>query len=158
MISSIIFFIINKEDLSIPKIENIDNYEIIKNHDPDWDYIRMYNGDYRVRKKSDPYDAWNEPVEEQLIAVKKVFESAEEKKPCECGCDNEDVIENDLNQLKKLSNSYEKDSDDYFQNVVENSYLARGFYAEQLKIDKFDLAIDWGWFYFITKPLFFVIN
>ncbi len=46
----------------------------------------------------------------------------------------EDVIENDLNQLKKLSNSYEKGSDDYFQNVVENSYLARGFYAEQLKI------------------------
>ena len=31
-------------------------------------------------------------------------------------------------------------------------------YAEKFGIEKFDLAIDWGWFYFITKPLFFVIN
>ena len=31
-------------------------------------------------------------------------------------------------------------------------------YAEKEKIDRFDLAIDWGWFYFITKPLFFVID
>ncbi len=31
-------------------------------------------------------------------------------------------------------------------------------YVEKEKIDRFDLAIDWGWFYFITKPLFFVID
>ena len=31
-------------------------------------------------------------------------------------------------------------------------------YAESLGINKFDLAIDWGWFYFIVKPLFFVID
>ena len=31
-------------------------------------------------------------------------------------------------------------------------------YAENLKIDKFDLAIDWGFMYFITKPLFFGID
>ena len=31
-------------------------------------------------------------------------------------------------------------------------------YAEKLNIEKFDLTIDWGWFYFITKPLFFVIE
>jgi len=31
-------------------------------------------------------------------------------------------------------------------------------YAEQLSIEKFDLAIDWGWFYFFTKPLFFTID
>jgi YidC/Oxa1 family membrane protein insertase len=31
-------------------------------------------------------------------------------------------------------------------------------YAETLGIEKFDLAIDWGWFYFFTKPLFFVID
>tara|TARA_Y100000590_G_scaffold432378_1_gene548336 strand:+ start:752 stop:2431 length:1680 start_codon:yes stop_codon:yes gene_type:complete len=31
-------------------------------------------------------------------------------------------------------------------------------YAEKLDIEKFDLAIDWGWFYFFTKPLFFVID
>ncbi|MDC0232023.1 membrane protein insertase YidC [Pelagibacteraceae bacterium] len=31
-------------------------------------------------------------------------------------------------------------------------------YAEELNIEKFDLAIDWGWFYFFTKPLFFIID
>ena len=31
-------------------------------------------------------------------------------------------------------------------------------YAESLNINKFDLAIDWGWFYFIVKPLFFAIQ
>ena len=31
-------------------------------------------------------------------------------------------------------------------------------YAENEKIEKFDLVIDWGWFYFFTKPLFFVID
>ena len=31
-------------------------------------------------------------------------------------------------------------------------------YAESENIDKFDLTIDWGWFYFFTKPLFFVID
>ncbi len=31
-------------------------------------------------------------------------------------------------------------------------------YAESENIEKFDLIIDWGWFYFFTKPLFFVID
>jgi len=31
-------------------------------------------------------------------------------------------------------------------------------YAESLGIDKFDLVIDWGFLYFITKPLFFGID
>ena len=31
-------------------------------------------------------------------------------------------------------------------------------YAENQNIKKFDLVIDWGWFYFFTKPLFFVID
>ena len=31
-------------------------------------------------------------------------------------------------------------------------------YAEQLSIDKFDLVIDWGFLYFITKPLFYGID
>tara|TARA_B100001123_G_scaffold176624_1_gene202574 strand:- start:745 stop:1908 length:1164 start_codon:yes stop_codon:yes gene_type:complete len=31
-------------------------------------------------------------------------------------------------------------------------------YAENLKIDKFDLVIDWGVMYFLTKPLFFAID
>ncbi|MFL2887610.1 MAG: membrane protein insertase YidC [Pelagibacterales bacterium MED-G40] len=31
-------------------------------------------------------------------------------------------------------------------------------YAESQNIEKFDLVIDWGWFYFFTKPLFFIID
>jgi len=31
-------------------------------------------------------------------------------------------------------------------------------YAEELSIDKFDLVIDWGFLYFITKPLFYGID
>ncbi|MGV1014490.1 MAG: membrane protein insertase YidC [Methyloceanibacter sp.] len=31
-------------------------------------------------------------------------------------------------------------------------------YAEKYSIPKFDLLIDWGWFYFLTKPLFFVLD
>jgi len=31
-------------------------------------------------------------------------------------------------------------------------------YAESEKINKFDLVIDWGWFYWLTKPFFFVIH
>jgi YidC/Oxa1 family membrane protein insertase len=31
-------------------------------------------------------------------------------------------------------------------------------YEQKLELNHFDLLIDWGWFYFITKPLFFVID
>ena len=31
-------------------------------------------------------------------------------------------------------------------------------YASNENINKFDLVIDWGWFYFFTKPLFFIID
>jgi YidC/Oxa1 family membrane protein insertase len=31
-------------------------------------------------------------------------------------------------------------------------------YEKQLNLNRFDLLIDWGWFYFITKPLFMVID
>ena len=31
-------------------------------------------------------------------------------------------------------------------------------YALEQNIEKFDLVIDWGWFYFFTKPLFFIID
>jgi len=31
-------------------------------------------------------------------------------------------------------------------------------YNTQLKLNKFDLLIDWGWFYFITKPMFFTLD
>jgi YidC/Oxa1 family membrane protein insertase len=31
-------------------------------------------------------------------------------------------------------------------------------YEKQFHLNRFDLLIDWGWFYFITKPLFMVID
>ena len=31
-------------------------------------------------------------------------------------------------------------------------------YNEKLKLNRFDLLIDWGWFYFITKPMFWTID
>ncbi|HHI82682.1 MAG TPA: membrane protein insertase YidC, partial [Rhizobiales bacterium] len=31
-------------------------------------------------------------------------------------------------------------------------------YGEKQKIERFDLMVDWGWFHFITKPLFYLIH
>jgi len=31
-------------------------------------------------------------------------------------------------------------------------------YQDALKVKNFDLLIDWGWFYFITKPLFYALD
>jgi YidC/Oxa1 family membrane protein insertase len=31
-------------------------------------------------------------------------------------------------------------------------------YQEQIGIVRFDLSIDWGWFYFLTRPIFFVLD
>ena len=31
-------------------------------------------------------------------------------------------------------------------------------YEEDLKIKNFDLAIDFGWFYFLTKPFFYALS
>jgi YidC/Oxa1 family membrane protein insertase len=33
-----------------------------------------------------------------------------------------------------------------------------GDYAEKFGVDKFDRAIDFGWFYFIAKPFFYILN
>ena len=30
--------------------------------------------------------------------------------------------------------------------------------GEKYKIDRFDLMIDWGWFYFLTKPMFYLLD
>jgi YidC/Oxa1 family membrane protein insertase len=32
------------------------------------------------------------------------------------------------------------------------------FYDKQLQLNRFELLIDWGWFYFITKPMFWAID
>ena len=42
--------------------------------------------------------------------------------------------------------------------VVAKEVKVIDAYAESEGINKFDLTIDWGWLYFLTKPLFFVIN
>ncbi|MGB8818815.1 MAG: membrane protein insertase YidC [Rhizobiaceae bacterium] len=31
-------------------------------------------------------------------------------------------------------------------------------YREQANINRFDLMIDWGWFYFLTKPMFYLMD
>jgi len=31
-------------------------------------------------------------------------------------------------------------------------------YAKNLDIDKFDLAVDFGWYYFLTKPFFYILD
>jgi YidC/Oxa1 family membrane protein insertase len=33
-----------------------------------------------------------------------------------------------------------------------------GGYNKQLSLNHFDLLIDWGWFYFITKPMFLILD
>src|SRR6202044_1470783 len=33
-----------------------------------------------------------------------------------------------------------------------------GGYNQALHLNHFDLLIDWGWFYFITKPMFLAID
>ena len=37
-------------------------------------------------------------------------------------------------------------------------FATQGGYNQALNLNHFDLLIDWGWFYFFTKPMFFVID
>jgi YidC/Oxa1 family membrane protein insertase len=37
-------------------------------------------------------------------------------------------------------------------------FASYGGYNEALKLNHFDLLIDWGWFYFITKPMFLALD
>jgi YidC/Oxa1 family membrane protein insertase len=43
-----------------------------------------------------------------------------------------------------------------FAGAKETKLLSR--YEEDGKIAKFSYAVDWGWFYFLTKPIFFVLD
>ena len=60
----------------------------------------------------------------------------------------EPVILNPNNSVKNEINAF----------VAAKEVVVIDNYAEKLGIEKFDLTIDWGWFYFYTKPLFFVID
>lgn len=44
----------------------------------------------------------------------------------------------------------------FFAGAKEVSVIDR--YEEELGIESFDLAIDWGWFYFLTKPFFLILH
>jgi YidC/Oxa1 family membrane protein insertase len=37
-------------------------------------------------------------------------------------------------------------------------FAGHGGYNKQLELNHFDLLIDWGWFYFITKPMFLALD
>jgi YidC/Oxa1 family membrane protein insertase len=37
-------------------------------------------------------------------------------------------------------------------------FAAEGGYNQALHLNKFDLLIDWGWFYFLTKPMFLALD
>ncbi len=55
-------------------------------------------------------------------------------------------------------NPSSKNSNDLKLFVAAKEVNTIDTYAEKQNISKFDLVIDWGWFYFFTKPLFFVID
>src|SRR4051794_2752102 len=41
---------------------------------------------------------------------------------------------------------------------INSPLLGEGGYNKQLGLNHFDLLIDWGWFYFITKPMFLALD
>ncbi len=55
-------------------------------------------------------------------------------------------------------NPSSKNSNDVRLFVAAKEVNTIDAYAANQNIDKFDLVIDWGWFYFFTKPLFFIID
>tara|TARA_B100000524_G_scaffold252042_1_gene135952 strand:- start:1563 stop:3251 length:1689 start_codon:yes stop_codon:yes gene_type:complete len=65
-----------------------------------------------------------------------------------------DYINDEINTLlpgKKISSS-----SFIFAGAKEVPLIDK--YIEKLNINKFDLSIDFGWFYFLTKPLFYALN
>lgn len=44
----------------------------------------------------------------------------------------------------------------FFAGAKKNKFIEA--YQEDLKVENFDLMIDWGWFWYITKPLFYVLD
>ncbi|MEQ9116474.1 MAG: membrane protein insertase YidC [Rickettsiales bacterium] len=58
-----------------------------------------------------------------------------------------------VGELQALNPGQEDSNISYFYAGAKSLSLLE-FYQEYLKLDLFDRAIDFGWFYFITKPLF----
>lgn len=42
--------------------------------------------------------------------------------------------------------------------MLERRFSAIDDYAERYQIQLFDRAIDWGWFWFLTKPIFAIVH
>ena len=69
------------------------------------------------------------------------------------------IIRINLEQIIFLLNLFELKSKSSIEDEMQIIVAAKRVdvvdgYAEQLNIDKFDLVIDWGFLYFITKPFF----
>jgi len=71
---------------------------------------------------------------------------------------NETFKANYINNDPVKINSSSTGSNNFRLFVAAKEVNTIDSYAEEQNIDKLDLVIDWGWFYFFTKPLFFVID
>ena len=87
-----------------------------------------------------------------------------------------DITQTFKARFKNINNENNSIQVDYINNAVleiapnesisVNSYLFVGAkevplidsYIKELNVSKFDLSVDFGWFYFLTKPLFYALN
>ncbi|MDB9760786.1 membrane protein insertase YidC [Pelagibacteraceae bacterium] len=65
---------------------------------------------------------------------------------------------NFLQSNPKSIDPYQKENSEIKIFVAAKEVQTIDAYAEKENIEKLDLIIDWGWFYFFTKPLFFAVD